>query len=186
MKIGYARVSTQSQNLDAQIDALKAAGCEKIYQEKQSGKDTKSRPELQKMLDSLRTGDTVAVYKLDRLGRSTKDLLELVQGFESKGVTFISVSENIDTSGSMGRLVFQIFAAFAEFERNVARERINAGLASARARGRVGGRKPKLTDKQRERIKEMYNDNTLTVAEIGHQFGVTRQTIYRVINPQMG
>lgn len=181
MKIGYARVSTIEQNLDAQVDALKKAGCEKIYAEKMGGKSTKNRPELEKMIDTLREGDTVVVWRLDRLGRSTTDLLTLVNAWADAGVGFVSLTESIDTTGATGRLMLGLFAAFAEFERNLIRERTLAGLAAARARGRVGGGVPKMTDKQKKRAGELYESNTMTVAEIGKQFGVSRQTIYRVL-----
>ena len=180
---GYARVSTGDQDLSLQLDALQAEGCDVIFKESQSGRSVEGRPELQRMLEQLRRGDKVVVWRLDRLGRSTRDLIELVQGFESQGVEFKSLQESIDTSGAMGRLVFQIFAAFAEFERNVISERTKAGLKAARARGRMGGRPAKLSQKERQRIRQLYaEDNNLTVAEIGAMFDVTRQTVYRVIN----
>lgn len=184
MKIGYARVSTQDQSLDAQIDALTAAGCERIYQEKISGKDAKSRPELQKMLATLREGDEVVVFKLDRLGRSTQDLISMVSEFEKMGVGFVSITEKIDTGGAMGRLIFQIFAALAEFERNVISERTKAGLAAARARGRSGGRKAALSQKQKSQVVAMYDAEVMAVGEIAENFNVSRQTIYNVLKEQ--
>ncbi|MCX6216513.1 recombinase family protein [Spirosoma sp.] len=144
MIIGYGRVSTTDQNLNLQLDALSKAGCERIFSEKFTGK-TKDRPELNKLMEHLRAGDVLIVWRLDRLGRSTTDLIELVNTFEKKGVIFKSLTENIDTASATGRLFFTFFAAMAEFERNLIRERTNAGLQSARARGRVGGRKPGLS-----------------------------------------
>src|SRR5919205_4677202 len=136
MKIGYARVSTQDQKLTLQLDELKKAGCEHLYQEKISGKN-KNRPELEKMLGGLRKGDTVLVWKLDRLGRSLKDLIELVALFNEKGVDFISLHDGINTATATGRFTFNIFAALAEFEREIIKERTKAGLSAAKARGRM-------------------------------------------------
>ena len=133
MKIGYARVSTSDQNLDLQNDALKKLGCDHIYEEKASGK-TKERPELTHCLKSLRPGDTLAVWRLDRLGRSLQDLITIVKNLEALGVAFVSVTENIDTSTATGKLMFHVFGALAEFERNLIQERTQAGLTAARAR----------------------------------------------------
>lgn len=181
MKIGYARVSTEDQDLGVQIDALQAAGCERIYSEKVSGRDMDSRPQLQAMLAALREGDTVIVLRLDRLGRTTKHLLDLVDHFKSKGVGFRSINDDINTESAMGSLVFTMFAAFAEFERSMTSERTKAHLARARERGIVGGRKPKLDAAQRRRVVEMYEAGTLQTIEIAKHFDVTRQTIYRVL-----
>lgn len=182
MLIGYARVSTQDQNLDMQLDALTAHGCERIYQEKQSGKTAQDRPDLQKLLDAVREGDTVVVYKLDRLGRSTKDLIEIVNALQDKGVGFVSLNEQIDTTGAMGKLVFQIFAALAEFERNTISERTKAGLQAAKARGRLGGRKRALTDKQEAAIAAMHAANTHTIKEIAEQFKVSPRTVSNAVS----
>ena len=139
MDIGYARVSTQDQNLDSQLDALKEAGCEEIYCDKISGAK-KDRPEFNQMLERLRKGDTVIVYKLDRLGRSLKHLIETIAEFDKRSVSFKSIQDLMfDTTTSQGRLIFNIFASLSEFERDMIRERTNAGLKSARARGRIGG-----------------------------------------------
>ena len=138
MKLGYARVSTAEQNPDLQTDALKLAGCEKIFIDKVSGSKS-LRPELQKLKEQLRAGDTLVVWRLDRLGRNMKDLLESFKTLESLDVGFSSIQENIDTTTPTGRLVFHIFASLAEFERNLIIERTNAGLVAARARGRFGG-----------------------------------------------
>ena len=144
MRIGYARVSTQDQNAELQTDALRASGCEQIHQEKASGK-SRDRPELERCLQTLRTGDTLVVWRLDRLGRSLKDLVEIVQALQDRGIGFQSLTESLDTTNAGGRLVFHIFGALAEFERNLIRERTIAGLAAARARGRRGGRREKLS-----------------------------------------
>ena len=143
MKIGYARVSTKDQNLELQTAALQKAACEKIYKETQSA--VKERPELQSMLNHLRQGDVVVVWKLDRLGRSLKHLIDLVSDFREKGIEFISLNDSIDTTTVTGRLTFNIFASFAEFERELIRERTMAGLQAARERGRIGGRKKGLS-----------------------------------------
>ena len=146
MKIGYARVSSLDQNLDLQMDALKNAGCEVIYQEKVSGKNIE-RPELNKLFAKLRAEDTVIVWKLDRLGRSLRDLIDLVAEMQKLEVNFVSVQDSINTATATGRFTFNIFASLAEFEREIISERTKAGLASARARGRKGGR-PKGLSKE--------------------------------------
>ena len=178
MKIGYARVSTIDQNLDLQLDALKKLGCEHIYEEKASGKN-KDRPELTHCLKSLRSGDTLAVWRLDRLGRSLQDLISIVKGIEANNIAFVSVQESIDTTTATGKLMFHFFGAMAEFERNLIQERTQAGLAAARARGRVGGRKPVLTDKQRAQAKALMKDKSLSVDEISKLMKVSRSTLYR-------
>lgn len=183
MKIGYARVSTKEQNLDLQIDALQKAGCEKIFQEKASGKNT-ARPELDKMLEQLRKGDIVVIYKLDRLGRNLKHLVELAEFFDSKGISFISISENFDTTSSQGKLFFHFFASIAQFERDLIKERTMAGLESARKRGRIGGR-PKGLSKKAERLaiiaESLYKENTLSVQEIADNLGIAKSTLYRYL-----
>lgn len=179
MKIGYARVSTVDQNLDLQLDALKKLGCEHIYQEKASGK-SKDRPELDHCLKSLRSGDSLCVWRLDRLGRSLQDLIAIVTGLEASGIAFVSVTESIDTSTATGKLMFHVFGALAEFERNLIKERTAAGLASARARGRVGGRKSVLNDKQKALARSLMADKSLSVVDIAKQLGVSRATLYRV------
>ena len=146
MNIGYARVSTRDQNLELQLDALTKAGCETIYQEKVSGAST-SRPELERLLSQLRPGDTVTIYKLDRLGRSLKHLLQVVGDFQQLGVGLVSLTDAINTTSAQGRLMFNLFASLAEFERDIIRERTKAGLTAARARGRQGGR-PKGLSKE--------------------------------------
>ena len=147
MLIGYARVSTIEQNLDLQIDALKNAGCEKLYEDKISS-SKQNRAGLTDALRDLRPGDTLVVWKLDRLGRSLRDLIELTNDLQSKKIMFRSIQDGIDTSSSIGQFFFHITGAFAELERNLIKERTKAGLDSARARGRTGGRKPLLSKKQ--------------------------------------
>ena len=179
MNLAYARVSTDDQNLNLQLDALKANGCETIYQEHASGKNT-ARPELESCLKALRSGDTLTVWRLDRLGRSLVDLVHIVNDLEARGVGFVSLTEQVNTTSPSGKLVFHVFAALAEFERNLIRERTKAGLASARARGRSGGRPPKLTGKDLAMAKSLMADRTTDVTEIAKRFGVNRSTLYRV------
>jgi DNA invertase Pin-like site-specific DNA recombinase len=183
MKIGYARVSTQDQNIDLQLDALKKYGCTLIYQEKRSGKNS-DRPELKKMLQSVREGDVLVIWKLDRLGRSLKDLIHLVSQLQEKKVDFVSLQDSINTSTPQGRLFFHIGAAFAEFEREIIRERTLAGLASARARGRIGGR-PKGLSKEANKTalaaKHLYEAKRFSVQEICNQLTISKPTFYRYI-----
>lgn len=179
MKIGYARVSTDDQTLDLQLDALRLAGAESVYQEHASGK-TASRPELEAALKALRKGDTLTVWRLDRLGRNLADLIAIVTGLEARGVGFESVTEQISTGSSSGKLVFHLFAALAEFERNLIRERTNAGIQAARKRGRVGGRPKKLSATEETMLKTLLADPNTNVTDIAKQFGVSRATIYRM------
>lgn len=176
MRIGYARVSTQDQNSGLQIDALNAAGCEQLFQEKASGKD-RIRPELETCLKVLRQGDSLVVWRLDRLGRSLKDLVEIVTALESRGVGFVSLTESIDTVSAGGKLVFHLFAALAEFERNLIRERTVAGLVAARARGRKGGRKAKLDKSDVRKAAAMLLNPLMTKTEVALHFGVSRVTL---------
>ena len=180
MLIGYARVSTTSQNLDLQMDALKKAGCEKIFKDTQSGA-RESRPGLDESLAFLRLGDVLVVWKLDRLGRTLRQLVNLVHDFESRGIGFKSLSESIDTTTSSGKLVFGIFSALAEFERSLIRERTMAGLESARARGKKGGRKPKPSPAQEKQLLALYSDKSISLTEICNTFGITKQTIYKYL-----
>ena len=179
MKIGYARVSTQEQNLDLQIDALTAHGCEKIYQEHASGKNTE-RPELESCLKALRAGDLLCVNKLDRLGRNLADLIRIVSDLEKQGIGFVSLSENIDTSTPSGVLTLHIFSALSEYERSLIRERTNAGISAARDRGRIGGRPSKLTGKNLAMAKELMANKDNDVSEIAKKFDVSRATLYRL------
>jgi DNA invertase Pin-like site-specific DNA recombinase len=179
MKIGYARVSTIDQSLDLQLDALKAAGCEKIITEKASGaKD--DREELQRALEMLRPGDVFVVYKLDRLARSTIKLISVLDEIQKQGVEFVSLSDNIDTTTAAGKAMFGMLAVFAEFERNIIVERTRAGLEAARARGRNGGR-PKTDPKKVKQALKLYDSQEHTVAEIEELTGVNRATIYRAL-----
>ncbi|MFP3586383.1 recombinase family protein [Paraburkholderia sp. SIMBA_055] len=177
--IGYARVSTFDQTLDLQRDALKAADATTIYEDKASGKNA-DRPELLHCLKALREGDTLVVWRLDRLGRNLRDLIRIVGELDERGVKLRSVKESIDTGGPTGRLVFHMFAALAEFERELIRERTLAGLDAARARGRHGGRPPALDAKQRKAALVMMKNRDMSVAEISRQFGVSRTTLYSI------
>jgi len=178
-KIGYARVSTKEQNLDLQIDALKAEGCERIFQEKASGKKD-DRPELAACLDYLREGDTLVVYKLDRLGRSTAKLVNLVDELNKREIMFASVTDKIDTSSPMGKAMLTILSAFAQLEADIIRERTMDGLAAARARGRVGGRKPQDSDKLAHAI-TLHDSKAYTIKEITEKTGVSKSVLYRAL-----
>ena len=176
MRIGYARVSTEEQNTSLQIDALKNAGCKQLFEEKVSGK-SKDRPELEVCLKVLREGDTLVVSRLDRLGRSLEHLVQIIRNLESRNIGFLSLSESIDTTNAGGKLIFHIFAALAEFERNLISERTKAGLKAARARGRKGGRKTKLTNSDMRKAAAMLRDPFVTKTEVARHFGVSRVTL---------
>jgi DNA invertase Pin-like site-specific DNA recombinase len=176
-RIGYARVSTEDQHLELQRDALQLAGCGVIYEEAASGKSAE-RPELEHCRKALRSGDTLVVWRLDRLGRSLPDLVHIVAELERNGVSFESLTEKIETGSAAGKLVLHVFAALAEFERSLIRERTRAGLAAARARGRSGGRKPKLGEKQVREIKALLRDPKIQVADVARRYGVSRTTLY--------
>ncbi|HDA7567523.1 TPA: recombinase family protein [Staphylococcus aureus] len=182
MKIGYARVSTGLQNLNLQEDRLNAYGCEKIFSDHISGSKSK-RPGLDKAIEFARSGDTIVVWRLDRLGRNMEDLITLVNELNERGVSFHSSEENItmDKSSSTGQLLFHLFAAFAEFERNLILERSSAGRIAARARGRYGGRPEKLNQKDLNLLKTLY-DNGTPIKTIAEQWQVSRTTIYRYLN----
>ena len=181
MKIGYARVSTDEQSDNAQIDALEVAGCERIYRERYSGR-SKSRPELERMIDTLRDGDVIVVQRLDRLGRSLKDLIELLDGFKAQKVQFISLNENIDTTTAVGELAFHMIGSIAQFERRLISERTKAGLEAARARGRKGGRKEKLSGNDIKKAYAMLLDPDITKAEVARHFNVSRPTLNKALN----
>ena len=181
MFIGYARISTHDQNLDLQKDALEKAGCKKIYVEQMSG-SSRIRPELEKTLEMLRNGDTLVVWRLDRLGRSLKHLIELITKLEQREIGFKSLMESMDTTTSGGKLVFHVFGALAEFEHNLIRERTSAGLAAARARGRNGGRPLKLDEKKRELAIKLYNERERSIKEICQIMGVSKPTLYSYIH----
>lgn len=181
MIYGYARVSTNDQTTDLQRDTLEKAGCDRILTDVASGAKT-HRPELDHMLDLLRKGDTVVVWKLDRLGRSVRNLVDLMTTFDEKGVQFRSLTESIDTSTPGGTLVFNIFGSLAQFERDLIRERTRAGLEAARARGRKGGRPAKLDEKQVREVRRLYGSRTVTVDQIAAMMHVGRSTVYRCLN----
>ena len=184
MKIGYGRVSTRDQNPSAQRDALAAAGCDQVFTDKASGKLAR-RPELDRALLVARAGDQLVVTKLDRLGRSLEHLIDLSTDLQARGVDLVVLDQGIDTSTAVGRMFFHILGAIAEFEHALMSERTMDGLAAARARGRTGGQKPKLTPRQARIAQEMYDETgpegkrRYTVAQIAAEFGVTRPTIYR-------
>jgi DNA invertase Pin-like site-specific DNA recombinase len=180
MRIGYARVSTDDQTLDLQRDALKRAKCREVYEEQASGKST-GRPQLEGCLKSLRAGDTLVVWRLDRLGRNLADLVSLIAELEQRKINFESMTEKIETVSPAGRLVFHVFAALAEFERSLIRERTMAGLSAARARGRTGGRPSKLSVKEIRTIRGLLKSADMPVAEIAARFGIARSTLYRSV-----
>jgi DNA invertase Pin-like site-specific DNA recombinase len=184
-QIGYARVSTWDQTTESQLDALRAAGCLRIFEETASGTRT-DRPQLSAALDFARAGDTLVVWRLDRLGRSLKHLMETVTALGDRGIGFKSIHENIDTTTSTGRLVFHIFGALAEFERDLIVDRTKAGLAAARERGSKPGRKPSLTPDQIAVVRQMHSQGQHTVSAIAGVVGVSRATIYRHLQPSSG
>ncbi len=178
--IGYARVSTEDQSLDLQTDALDRVGCARVFTDVASGA-LAERPQLTAALDYVRPGDTLVVWRLDRLGRSLGHLVATVLALQEREVGFMSTEESIDTTTATGRLVFHVFAAMAEFERDLVRERTRAGLRAARARGRVGGRKPALSPQKAAVVRRLYVERQHTVAEIAAMVGVSRATIYRCL-----
>lgn len=188
MIIGYARVSTKDQSLNSQIDAIKkyAAAHEEeveIFTEKQSGAK-KDRSELEQAMRTVRPGDTFVIYKLDRLARSTKQLYELTDKLQERGVNFVSLQDNIDTTTSAGRAMFGMLAVFAEFERNMIQERTQAGLQAARKRGKVGGR-PALDGKTKKHIKTLYASGE-SATDIAKEYAIGRSTVYKVLNEEAG
>lgn len=182
--VGYARVSTELQDPSLQIDALKAAGVARIFTDKASGA-LQHRPQLDKLLDYVRPGDTLVVWRLDRLGRSLKHLLQLVEELDGRGVGFRSLVESMDTSSSGGRLVFSVFGALAEFEKSLISERVHAGLAAARARGRVGGRPTVWTPEKLVLARQLYDSREHTVEKIAETLGVSRRSVYRALDPKV-
>jgi DNA invertase Pin-like site-specific DNA recombinase len=180
MKYGYARISTKDQNLDLQFDALKKAGCEKLFSDVASGAKS-DRPELHKMLNEVRKDDLIIIWKLDRLGRSLKNLVELVEQLNQKEVGIKSIQDPIDTTTAQGKLTFNIFASLAEFERDIIRERTKAGLSAARARGRTGGRPKGLSQSAQSTAcaaETLYNERKLTVHQICEQLTISKATLY--------
>ena len=182
MLIGYGRVSTDEQINTLQFAELRRAGCKKMYKETATGRDA-GRPELEQCLERLKDGDTLMVWRLDRLGASLRDLIEIVNRLATRQAWFVSLTERLDTRTAAGRLIFPIFASFTQFERELLRERTGYGLAAARARGRLGGRKPTLSDAQAAKIRSLWAANELTKAEIAATFGVSVSTIDRIVRP---
>jgi DNA invertase Pin-like site-specific DNA recombinase len=183
MLIGYARVSTHEQTLNLQKDALEKAGCSKIFTDTISGATTE-RPGLEKALAFIRPGDTLVVWRLDRLGRSLKHLIETITTLHDRQIGFKSITENIDTTTSGGKLIFHIFGALAEFERDIIKERTQAGLLAARTRGKTGGRPKALeTEHKAAMAQTLYNDKTNTIADICKNLHISRATLYRYIKP---
>ena len=180
MLIGYARVSTRDQKPDLQIDALCEAGCERDFQETASGAK-RDRPELRAAVKFMRIGDTLAVWKLDRLARSTRQLLETVEDFEQRGIGLKIITQNIDTTNAGGRLDFTVFSAIAEFEREIIRERTLGGLDAARSRGRKGGRPRALTEKDLKQARALLADPEITVEDVARRLGVGPSTLYRYL-----
>lgn len=178
-KYGYARVSTRSQELDRQIDLLKEQNCNEILTEKMTGTKA-NRPQLNRLKDKLRPGDTVVVESFSRLGRSTKDLIDLVNYFEENKVKLVSLKENFDTSTPHGRLMMTVFQAFSQFERDLIVERTKEGLKSARARGRKGGR-PRVNQRDVARAVKLYESQTYSIREITEMTGISKATIYRYL-----
>jgi DNA invertase Pin-like site-specific DNA recombinase len=183
MIIGYARVSTGDQNTAAQLPALKRAKCKRIYEEVVSGR-TMDRPQLEQCLDRLESGDTLVVWRLDRLARSLRDLLEIMDRLDKSGVHFRSITEKFDTTSAMGRMVFHFFAALTQFERELISERTKLGLEAARARGRHGGRKPKLKPQQIRQVKILWASQKVSRKAIAEQFNVSISTIERIVRPK--
>jgi DNA invertase Pin-like site-specific DNA recombinase len=181
MLIGYARVSTQEQTLDLQRDALTRAGCDKIFTDTLSGA-VAERPGLSEALQYVREGDTLVVWKLDRLGRSLKHLIETVTVLDEQGIGFRSITESIDTTTPGGKLIFHVFGALAEFERDLIRERTKAGLAAARARGRKGGRPRKLDEKKIALLQRLHQDKTTAIQDILDALNISKATLYRYVN----
>lgn len=180
MLVGYARISTVEQNFDLQLDALKSAGCEKIYRDKASG-SLSNRPMINEAIEYLRPGDTLVVWRLDRLGRSLKNLIELTNTLSSREIGFKSIVETIDTTTPTGQFFFHITGAFAELERNLIRERTQAGLKAARARGRKGGRPKSIDPKTFEIALQIYNDKNMSVGDMCKRLGIVKRTFYRYL-----
>ena len=185
MLIGYARVSTDDQNLALQNDALNNAGCEKIFDDQLSGARS-DRPGLEAAIEYARTGDVIVVWRLDRLSRSLKDLIETVGRLDEAGIGLRSLHESIDTSSSSGKLIFHIFGALAEFERNLIRERTQAGLKAARARGRMGGRPKALSSEKRKLAVKLYDEQQHSVEQVCELMGISKPTLYKYIEAERG
>ncbi len=177
-RIGYVRLEPGEKNPDMQVEALKAAGCSLVFEEIASSKGS-VRPRLEECRKALRRGDTLIVWRLDRLGRSLPHLVQIVTDLAREGIGLESVSERIDTVSATGKLILHFFSVLADFERNLIRERTNAGLSAAKARGRSGGRKPKLDEKDVKEIQALWRDKSISVAEIAKRYGVSRTTLYK-------
>ena len=182
MKVGYVRVSKKDQNPELQRRELEAAGCERIFEERISSRKA-DRPQLRAAIDYCREGDALVVWKLDRFGRSLKELIKLVNGLNERGVEFVSLRESLDTMTPGGKLVFHVFGSVAEFERDVIRERTMAGLEAARARGRKGGRKPVMDRKKIALASKLMKDRDVPIPEVCEAVGVSKATLYRHLNP---
>lgn len=180
MRVGYARVSTMDQKEDLQLDALAAQGCEKIFKDVMSGA-LHDRPGLTAALQFLRKGDTLVVWKLDRLGRTLRSLIQFINDLKDRQIHVVSVHENIDTTTPTGKLVFHLFGALAEFERDVIIQRTKAGLEAARSRGRVGGRKKKLTPSQVHQLRALYHAKSTPLNDLCHTFGIAKPTLYKYL-----
>jgi len=180
MRVGYARVSTADQNLDLQRDALRRAGCRRIHEDRASGRDT-DRPQFRECLAGLVAGDSLVVWRLDRLGRSLADLIRIVAQLEERGIGLESIMERMDTASPAGRLMFHVLGALAEFERNLIRERILAGLAAARARGRRIGRPRKVGRDLARRLRRLVRQSGMTVAQAARRAGASRATAFRAL-----
>lgn len=183
MLIGYARVSKNEQNLDLQLDALKAAGCEKIFTDKITSLKEK-REGLDEALEFLRPSDVLVVWKLDRLGRTLRHLIDLIESFNQRGIGFKSLKETIDTTTSTGKLIFHIFGALAEFERDIIHERTKAGLDAARARGHEGGRPRSLNSKKVKMLQDLYTGRKHSIPELCQMFAISKTTLYRYVEPE--
>lgn len=180
MIIGYARVSTQDQNLDRQLDSLNTKGCERIYQEKMTG-TTAKRPEFEKMMATLRKGDTLVTDSFSRLSRSTKDLLAIIEQLDQMGVVIVSLKENLDTSTATGRMMLTMLSALSQFERDLISERTHDGLKAARARGRMGGR-PRVKESKVKQALKLYDSQSMSVSEITAAVGISVPTLYRYLD----
>jgi DNA invertase Pin-like site-specific DNA recombinase len=179
-RIGYARISTDDQKFDLQLDALAKAGVDDVYKDMLSGKNA-DRPQLAECLRALRAGDTLVVWRLDRLARSMKDLISITAQLEERGVVFESITERMDTGSATGKLLFHLLGALAEFERNLINERTKAGLDAARARGRFGGRKPSLTESAKREIKALLATPGISVTDVAARYKVSRSTLYKAV-----
>jgi DNA invertase Pin-like site-specific DNA recombinase len=184
MKIGYARVSTDAQETHLQMDALKGAKCNRVYQEKASGAKTE-RPELMKLLDNARKGDIVIVWKLDRLARSLRQLIDTTVLLNERGVELHSLTENINTTTPSGKLTFHIFAALAELERDILRQRVNAGLKAARRRGRIGGRPKALGEAELKKARALLRSGDYTKTQVAEELQVSRHTLWRALSQEV-